>query len=282
MLQILDITLRGGAVSAPWTPAALGSSLALWLDADDASTITLHGSNVSQWSDKSGNNRHFSQATAANQPAYLATGFNNKPTLQTDGGDSLALGVSDLGRNVSGLTCALVGLHLAGQPFASNASEIFISTGSNIAYSRFLTTPNISASTGDRYAFGGRRLDSEVFAAVSSSTDALANRGNRWIRIAQRVYSGGVANHWTNGTRDLTNAAMQTAGNTSDTNSLSAFIFSGAVPMPNGTQLSEIVLTHSTMTNDDRQNLEGYLAWKWGLEGSLPANHPYQNKPPTL
>ena len=46
--------------------------------------------------------------------------------------------------------------------------------------------------------------------------------------------------------------------------------------MPTGTQLSEIVLTHSTMTNDDRQKLEGYLAWKWGLAENLPADHPYR------
>ena len=46
--------------------------------------------------------------------------------------------------------------------------------------------------------------------------------------------------------------------------------------MPNGTQLSEIVLTHSTMTTDDRQKLEGYLAWKWGLTYALPNSHPYK------
>jgi len=26
---------------------------------------------------------------------------------------------------------------------------------------------------------------------------------------------------------------------------------------------------------------EGYLAWKWGLQGNLPSNHPYKNNPPT-
>jgi hypothetical protein len=30
--------------AAAWTPADLGADLALWLDADDASTITLNGS----------------------------------------------------------------------------------------------------------------------------------------------------------------------------------------------------------------------------------------------
>jgi hypothetical protein len=62
------------SVSAgPWTPADLGASLALWLDAADASTITLNGSNVSQWDDKSGNDRHASQATASFQPLYQAS-----------------------------------------------------------------------------------------------------------------------------------------------------------------------------------------------------------------
>lgn len=53
-----------------WTPTVLGSALSLWLDAADASTITLNGSTVSQWNDKSGNGRHATQATAANQPAW--------------------------------------------------------------------------------------------------------------------------------------------------------------------------------------------------------------------
>ena len=53
-----------------WSPLQLGANLSLWLDASDASTITLNGSTVSQWNDKSGNARHATQATAANQPGW--------------------------------------------------------------------------------------------------------------------------------------------------------------------------------------------------------------------
>lgn len=56
------------------TPIFLGSRLALWLDADDFSTITLNGSTVSQWRDKSGNGRHVSQNNASAQPEFAATG----------------------------------------------------------------------------------------------------------------------------------------------------------------------------------------------------------------
>jgi hypothetical protein len=57
----------------PWNPAQLGADLALWLDADDASTITLNGSTVAQWDDKSGNGKHMVQATASAQPTYTTT-----------------------------------------------------------------------------------------------------------------------------------------------------------------------------------------------------------------
>ena len=30
------------------------------------------------------------------------------------------------------------------------------------------------------------------------------------------------------------------------------------------------------------QLMEGYLAWKWGVQGSLPANHPYKSAAPTI
>ena len=263
-----------------WRPSELGADLALWLDAEDTDSITLNGSTVSQWDDKSGNNRNASQATASQQPTYLPTGFNGKPTVETDGNDILELGVTSLGRNVNGLTCAIVGVHPSGLTFTSNANELYMSSGTNAASTRFALTPNPSASAGNRYAIAGRRLDADSYGTISSSTDSLANRGNQWIRIGQRAYSDGVANHWTDGTQDLTNQSFQSAGFTSDTDSLRTSIFGGVSTLPAGSQLCEIVLTHSTMTPADRQRLEGYLAWKWNLVGNLPAAHPYKTQPP--
>jgi hypothetical protein len=56
-----------------WTPEYTMSSL--WLDAADSETITLDGSgNVEQWDDKSGNDNHFSQATASYRPEIGTNG----------------------------------------------------------------------------------------------------------------------------------------------------------------------------------------------------------------
>jgi hypothetical protein len=239
--------------------------LNLWLDASDASTITLNGSTVSQWNDKSGFGRNASQPVAASQPTYLSTGFNGKPTIQTDGADFLEMGATALGRNVSGLTCAIVGLHPIGAVFPQNANEIFISTPTSTS-TRFSMTPNPTFATADTYSIAGRRLDADAFNAISTSTNSLANRGNPWIRIAQRAYSDGVANAWLNGLQTLINGVVGTqgSGTTSDTDAARSALFTGVGSLPNGSQLSEVVLTHSTMTDSDRQKLEGYLAWKWG------------------
>jgi hypothetical protein len=74
--EISQVYVGDNLVFGVWTPANLGEDIALWLDATDSSTITLNGSNVSQWSDKSNNNRHAIQGTATLQPTYDSV--NNK------------------------------------------------------------------------------------------------------------------------------------------------------------------------------------------------------------
>src|SRR5215468_3202563 len=61
-----------------WTPAQ--TTTAFWLDGADNATFAFgSGSLVSQWSDKSGNARHFSQATGGLQPTRNANVLNGLP-----------------------------------------------------------------------------------------------------------------------------------------------------------------------------------------------------------
>lgn len=57
----------------------------LWLDASDTSTITASSGAVSQWNDKSGNGRHFTQSTGTAQPTTGTTTQNNLNVLVFDG-----------------------------------------------------------------------------------------------------------------------------------------------------------------------------------------------------
>jgi hypothetical protein len=72
-----------------FSPASI-PDLALWLDASDASTLTLDGSNnVEQWRDKSGNARHAAQASTTLRPAFLSSGINGLPAVRGDGIDDV-------------------------------------------------------------------------------------------------------------------------------------------------------------------------------------------------
>jgi hypothetical protein len=75
--------------SAQFLPTKL-SGLAAWYRSDLG--ITLNGGAVAAWGDQSGNGRHLSQGTAANQPTYVSSvaGLGNRPALSFDaGGDIL-------------------------------------------------------------------------------------------------------------------------------------------------------------------------------------------------
>lgn len=46
--------------------------------------------------------------------------------------------------------------------------------------------------------------------------------------------------------------------------------------------LGETVIVNRVLTTDERQKLEGYLAWKWGVQSYLPPSHPWVAGPPTV
>src|SRR5262252_144332 len=44
--------------------------------------------------------------------------------------------------------------------------------------------------------------------------------------------------------------------------------------------LAYVVAVTTDLADADRQSLEGFLAWRFGLQGLLPAGHPYKASPP--
>jgi hypothetical protein len=64
------------------------ANLANWWDAADSSTVTLNGTTVQSWGNKSGGPA-LAQGTAGAQPTYTAAGVNGRNVLTFDGGDVL-------------------------------------------------------------------------------------------------------------------------------------------------------------------------------------------------
>jgi hypothetical protein len=95
----------------PFTPANI-SGLELWLDAADAWSLfdaTSGGSvvaadgGVARWEDKSGNNRHFTQATSGKRPTRKTNQQNGLDALLFDGSNDCLDG-GDFIKGASGLT----------------------------------------------------------------------------------------------------------------------------------------------------------------------------------
>ena len=68
-----------------------------------------------------------------------------------------------------------------------------------------------------------------------------------------------------------------------DTGSDGSFFFGSEVEATNFKPhwvLGEMIILDGVPSDDDRQRIEGYLAWKWDLTGSLPDDHPYHDVQP--
>lgn len=64
-----------------WTPSLLSIPPLYWFDAADESSLTLVGSNVSEWVNKGSVATSLTQSTDSLRPTYSATGLNGNPTL---------------------------------------------------------------------------------------------------------------------------------------------------------------------------------------------------------
>lgn len=237
----LGVDNTGGT---PWTPALLGSSLIGWWDASDSSTITI-GTGVSAITDKSGNSRTFSQATAGNQPALITNAQNGLSVMRFDG---------------------------AGD---------FMQTAARVDIRTLILLAKWSATTGDYrhiwdmsttslYGWHGDTASSTNL--LSSFTSPLITGGTNYVNGTS---TAGLLKRYTS----FTIHGFETTGNINPQ-------FTGYQSGNPGREFfgdyAEFLYLNAVPSTANRQLIEGYLAWKWGIQASLPAGHPYKNSAPTL
>jgi hypothetical protein len=253
------------------------SGLAFWLDAADVNTVGLNGSRVTAWRDKSGNNRNFIQTTVSNQPTYGT--FLSQP------------GISFTGASLNFLSNTYIQTGSAGR----NMFIVFydIATTANTFGNPvllFMATTNPSQAGDWRGAFNGALnylgVDSRSAAYIYSTSPARTSmRSTRCIAM------------WGYVTGAAYNTSYVYGNGTQFTTLVNSFAFTGALNVQNSgltyiggngataagyvtSVISEVLYYASDITTLQRQQVEGYLAWKWGLVGDLPSNHPYKTAPP--
>jgi hypothetical protein len=238
-----------------WLPTNDGL-VGLWYDAADASTITV-STGVSEWRDKSGNARHLSQATGANQPAW-----NSVDTITTDGTNDVlvtsAFSINSVVQSNLAGSIAFVATYTSGIiDMAWNASgneeRIGFEAASRVDW------PN---DTGGKLESWSESLTGTFkLCAVRRTTTDI------YVRL--------------NGTQVATKSDSTTF--TSGTNNGEFYVGSGkyGASFSAAIAVKGIVLSGSSdLATFER--IEGYLAWEYGLEGALDASHPYKSAAPTV
>lgn len=227
-----------------WTPQNLGSALAFWVDANNISSITLNGSTVSQWDDLSGNSRHLTQATPANQPT-LITGANNE--VRSDGTDDV----------MSSPSFSLT------QPFARFSVLTRRTTNTGSILNSLSGNPNIPLTN-------------------HSATQIQTFAGNVGI-VSNQTFSNGQTSQFgeifNGASSSLFNNGTETTGNLG-TNGMNGVRISGGTILTTG--FHSVLVMNRLPTTDERQRIEGYLAHRYGIQSSLPAGHPYLVSPPKI
>jgi len=237
-----------------WTPAQIPT--ALWLDANDASTITLNGSTVSQWADKSGNGRNVSQANASSQPT------SNTRTLN-------GLNVLDFNADVIGIGTPFVTINTPWLVYSVITFDSFTGNPVYIGLQGAQTT-HMGWSNGGNIQFCNNSTGVVGLSGVVITANTPALVGVQY----DTTNLTGLYNGAAQGSPAVTIPADTALFNIGSHSSGASNYFDGTI--------GEIVFVQSSVSLSNRQKLEGYLAWKWGLQANLPVGHPYKNAAPTV
>jgi hypothetical protein len=231
------------------------------MDGADSTTMSLTGSSVTQWRDKSGLGVVFNTVNA--NPTYTQSLINGLPGLDlTNASGFISSTTQTL---TSSLTLAMVlvvksGIGAWGSFFTHGQRDLDIALERN------------SISSGTTLQF--QTNNDNTGANLTFTTDQVALYLGTMTTGTSRFFSrfgGGTTN-----TATATNASSITTGlqtirigrsdNAENCNSL----------------IGEVIYYNRVLAGSERQQVEGYLAEKWGLRPSLPASHPYKTIPPEM
>jgi hypothetical protein len=240
--------------STYFSPTAV-AGCRLWLDGADplSGTLLSNGATVSTWYDKSGN---------SNNAAATVSGATFTAASQ----------------NGNGYVTFPTGKYFTTTNFvisANNTPTIFL-VCQQTGYSGSGNSEIIYGSVGTPYPFytldifgnlGNKVLNVNMYSNVNA---------NGTISIASptliSIVGSGSPNYnvtlWGNGTSNVT-----FTGSSTNPTSVSMGLYIGAQSGFIG-NIYEIIIFDTAFTTAQRQQTEGYLAWKWGLQSSLPPTHP--------
>ena len=255
MSTILSQAITNRFTNGSFLPTQI-PACSLWLDgADPAGTGVppASGATVSTWNDKSTTGNNFTgNATYAFDSVY------NRYGLSFDGTNNYFVQANGSLYSITNTTYCIFTVHR----FTTNGSP---STAYEV-YRTYVPNPGSFFRQVNGAVQWITDLDPAGYITVTAS--GAANSGIGCINSLTTT----TVNAYLNGT------SVGSAAKGSSTN------FTFAIGQTQGANnerllgaIFEMIIYNTTLTTTQRQQVEGYLAWKWGLNASLPPTHPYKN-----
>jgi len=238
------------------------SGLSLWLDAADSSQFTFSsGSNIATWKDKSGLNN---TATATGSPVLQTYTINGRQSVFLSNAPYFGGSISITGTTVTTFAVATTTatLPLTG----SDQRLVSLENGSGPDYGR--TDGTIALfNQGNSSWIGTWRVSGPIAnSGITQNVPFLAcskydgTNGFLW----KNGSPGSIASSGSTGTFGVTKYGIGNRANNSSE------FWRGYI--------GEVIIYNTSLSDTDRQNVETYLAQKWGLNSFLPADHPGLNR----
>lgn len=236
------------------------SGLALWLDPTDSTSYTI-ATGVSEWRDKSGNGKQFTQSVGNNQPTLATIG--GKTAISFDGSNDHLFTTATLFTGNSAFTF----FQVFEGTFPGNATALFTHrTGEGGSDTNDITI-GLSANQGANWAFGTLRTrvsttrssvvanaDQRFDSVDVSGTGAVTLSGTFSASAASVARFRGTAANSSAGTSNLTSVNGMTLG---CRNGATRDLFYLG-------KMGEVIAYTRELSTAERRRVESYLARKWG------------------
>jgi hypothetical protein len=220
------------------------------------------GSDPAQWADLSGNGRHATQATAANQPAIIAGELNGRQVRRFDGSNDFLTQSTTTLSNVSG--CSLFTVRKFGALPTTQRPIIRINVPS-VGPNRIRVALIGGVPTSGKAATYARRDFTNEVSPITATSSADVSTSDFQIQTGIINYSSGAVAQYVNGSSD----GSGTLPTTGSSQTVADETLLG-LEVPGGTayfqgDIAEILVFPTALSTTNRQAVERYLGSKWGI-----------------
>lgn len=249
-------SIHNGIHSKKKTSNFVPSGASAWWDASDPhgnGVAPSDSTEISSWKDKSGNGYH---ATGANSARYSAenkcllfisnvgytTSYPANPTTETI---FVVFNTDSLG-----------GFLIIGSSGSGNRATGITNFGSpNSTFNGYVILKG-----GVSYGAVSYGLTAGITTLATTTVNTSSNQTTASLNGGASSLDNNISSY---------NAGYTYIGKDS---SVSQFWFKG--------KFMEMIIYNSVLSGPQIQKIEGYLAWKWGIQNKLPTNHPYYSVKP--